>query len=209
MIRYHARGYTTTKAIQLILNDEALMSVTPFCALARLGCGYKNVKNFPVGRMSYLKPSHPRFPHKKFGAYWESKRAEYVDSIKNIPLSYPNEQLEQLSEHYFTLKDEYERAGSIEDRERIHKCMMQAMHAIHVITRNVSIPEALRREATSEKQSSALEAPKTASIDIPGVSQMPVSSPLAVATITEMDQRPEYIDRQLCRFPEIFRLSQA
>ena len=171
VIRYHARGYTTTNAIQLILKDDALINVTPFCALAGFGCGYNNVKSFLVGRMSYLKLSHPRFPHKKFGAYWESERADYVDRIKNIPLSQPNEQLEQLSEHYFTLKDEYELARSIQDKERIHKCMMQTMSAIHVITRNVSIPEAPRREATPEKQSSALEAPKTASIDIPGVSE--------------------------------------
>ena len=181
VIRYHARGYSTTKAINLILGDDTFMQVTPFWCLSKLGCGYENIKKFLVGRMSYLKPQHPRFPHKKFGAYWESERADYVDRIKNIPLSHPNEQLLKLSVHYSILEQEYSLlAISIEDKERIHKLMMETISAIHTITGNMSIPEAPSRQAIPEKQPPALEAPKTDVVDIPVGSETSASTPSVV-----------------------------
>lgn len=167
VIRYHARGLSTSDAINEILLDDDMMSVTPFWVLKYPEvCGYENIKNFLVQRLSYLKPSHPRFP-KKFANYWRSERESYVDRIQDIPLSQPVEQLSKLSEHYTDLEMAYESAPSAVDKERFHKCMVRTMAAIHLITRDPSINAPNARRAISESPPAALQTPKEEVIDIP------------------------------------------
>ena len=160
VIRYHARGVSTTKTIELILSDESMENVTPFWVLKHSGiCGYENIKGFLVSRVSYLKPSHPRWPEKKYGDFWRSERAAYVDRIKDIPLTHPFEQLEKLSEHYTQLEKEYENAKKATDKERFHKCMMRTLAAIYMITRDPSV-KSQQQMLTQANQTAALPQPK-------------------------------------------------
>ena len=160
VIRYHARGISTTNTIESILLDDSLEHVTPFCLLCYQDvCGYQNIKIFLVSRVSYLKPSHPRWPEKKYGDFWRSERATYVDRIKDISLTQPIEQLEKLSEHYTQLKWEYENAKKATDKERFHKCMMRTLAAIHQISRDPSI-KSQPHPLTQEQQTPALQQPQ-------------------------------------------------
>lgn len=164
VIRYHARGVSTTGTIEKILSDESMKDVTPFYLfIASQICGYKNIKNFLVSRVSYLKPTHPRWPEKKFGDFWRSERADYVDQIKNIPLTHPLEQLNKLLEHHAQLEKEFENARRATDKERYHKCLMRTIAAIYQISRDPSIksqPHAL----TQENRTPALQQPKQENI---------------------------------------------
>ena len=160
VIRYHAQGLSTTKAIESILLDESMEHVTPFWVFGQsIVCGYQNIKSFLVSRVSYLKPTHPRWPEKKFGDFWGSERAGYVDQIKNIPLTHPAEQLKKLSEHYADLETEYENAKRATDKERFHKCMLRTLAAIHLISRDPSI-KSQSHALTQENRTSALQQPK-------------------------------------------------
>ena len=168
VIRYHARGLSTTTAIQSVLEDDSMRDITPFWLFKHTDvCGYENIKNFLVQRTSYLKPSHPRFPN-KFRDYWQSEREAYVDCIKDIPLSQPIEQLLRLSEHYTELETAYKSAGSAVDKERYHKCMVRTMGAIHLITRDPSIKSPRQTNKTiSESSRQALPTPRENVIDVP------------------------------------------
>ena len=160
VIRYHARGLSTTNTIESILNDESVKHVTPFWVFGQsVVCGYQNIKSFLVSRLSYLKPSHPRWPQKKFGDFWRSERAGYVDRIKDIPLTQPVEQLNKLSEHYADLETQYENANKATDKERFHKCMLRTLAAIHLISRDPSI-KSQSHALTQENRTSALQQPK-------------------------------------------------
>lgn len=137
MIKYHARGVSTTAAVESIIMDDAYRDVTPFYLLKHGDvCGYENIKNFLVGRLSYLKPSHPRWPEKKYGKLWKEERSEYVDKIRGIPLTQPEEQLQELSDHYIELKTLFQNADKPSDKERYHKCMMRVQAGIYQMTRD-------------------------------------------------------------------------
>ena len=160
VIRYHAQGLPTTNAIEWILLDESMEHVTPFWVLRHSDvCRYENIKSFLVSRVSYLKPTHPRWPEKKFGDFWGSERAGYVDQIKNIPLTHPAEQLQKLSEHYADLETEYENAKRATDKERFHKCILRTLAAIYQISRDPSI-KSQSHALTQENRTSALQQPK-------------------------------------------------
>ena len=146
VIRYHARGVSTTTAIEAILSETTYQHITPFFFFKfRDVCGYDNIKRYLVSRVSYLKPSHPRFPHNKFGEFWAEERAAYVDTIKEIPLTQPQERLQKLSEHYTELETLYREADRATDKERYHKCMMRTLAGIELMTRapvHKSLPRA-------------------------------------------------------------------
>lgn len=136
VIGYHARGISTSQAIEMILFDTELEDVTPFWFFKAADvCGYRNIHSFLVSRLSYLKPSHPRFPQ-KYAEDWRTERARYVDAIQEIPLTQPQEQLQRLSEHYTELEALYQNTSLTADKERYHKAMIRTMAMIHTITRD-------------------------------------------------------------------------
>ena len=175
VIRYHARGYTTTKAIETILSDEAMAHITPFYLFRHNDvCGYENIKGFLVARTGYLKPPHPqwsdektRWPEKKYGELWQEERTKFIDEIKHIPLTHPLEQLTKLSEHYQELEMLFEKADDAKDQEILHKCMMRTLASIHLITRDPTV-KAMPSELTQESRKPALQKPDDSDIiDIP------------------------------------------
>ena len=171
VIRYHARGETTTKTIEAILSDSDMQEVTPFWLFTAANvCGYNNIKNFLVSRLSYLKPSHPRFPQ-KYAEYWRTERTAYVDAIQEIPLTQNQEQLQRLSDHYSELEALYQNASLPADKERYHKCMIRTMAAIHTITRapgrdTTPLPKTAPQVALPKAEPEALPPPQDDLSDI-------------------------------------------
>ena len=160
LIRYHARGIGTTAAVEAILTDDAYENITPFYTFRYSNvCGFKNIKDYLVGRLSYLKPSHPRFP-KKFSDLWQEERQNYMDAIKEIPLTAPGERLQKLSEHYFELESLFEKSERATDKERYHKCMMRTLAGIELMTRE-PVHKSLPTQLVEEKRSPALPTPET------------------------------------------------
>lgn len=173
IIRYHARGVSTTNAVKSIILDDVYKHVTPFYLLRHGNvCGYENIKSFLVGRLSYLKPLHPRWPKKKFGELWEEERVEFVDKIKDIPLTQLEEQLQELSEHYTELKTLFQNAEKATDKERYHKCMMRTAAGIHQLTRD-PVYKSLSKPHSEENKPAAL--PKSEQEDIIDIPSQSVS----------------------------------
>lgn len=167
VIRYHARGLSTTATIQTILRDDSMQDITPFWVLKHNGvCGEMNIKDFLVSRLSYLKPSHPRWPEKKFGEFWHAERAEYVNLIKDIPLTQPQEQLNRLSEHYADLETQYQNAERATDKERFHKCMIRTIAAIHQLAQDPYLPLQQPVSVGTDATQPALQSPEQDIIDI-------------------------------------------
>lgn len=159
VIRYHACGVSTTDTVVGIISDQSYSNITPFYFLKYDDvCGSQNVKKFLVSRLSYLKPSHPRWPQKKFGELWRSERENYIDTIKEIPLTHPQERLQKLSNHYADLEVLYKTAENATDKERYHKCMMRTLAGIEVMTRE-PIHKPQPRSLTKEQSTIALSKP--------------------------------------------------
>ena len=141
IIRHHARGLATVQAVNFILSDDEMQNITPFYHFRHANvCGYENIKSFLIQRVSYLTPTDARWPHKKYGEYWKKERQEYIDTITEIPFTNRKEQLARLSKHYLQLEEEFVRAMDAKDMERIHKCKLQTIAAINVLTYNTSMP---------------------------------------------------------------------
>lgn len=165
VVRLHARGMTTTEIVEHILGDEQWEYITPFYLFKFNNvCGGKNIKMFLVSRLGYLKKSHPRFPHKKYGDIWTEERKQFLETLNDIPLATPREQLRELTEHYQKLKDLFDESVESKDKERYHNCMMKTMAAIHLIGRdaNAHMPQAITQEKkpkalTSQNNENVLE----------------------------------------------------
>jgi len=177
IIKYHARNQSTTDAVLAILRDERYEKITPFYLFKYANvCGFTNIKQFLVARLSYLKPGNVHFPKKKYGDFWKETRQKYLDNLKEIPLTRVEEQLESLSEHYQHLETEFKDAETAIDKERFHKCMMRTMAAIHLMTRNTSLKVSDVPALTQEDRTQALQPPDdTQIIEIPNkdVSHVP------------------------------------
>lgn len=169
IIKYHARNQSTTAAVLAILRDERYEKMTPFYLFKYANvCGFENIKKFLVARLSYLKPGNVHFPKKKYGDFWKEARQEYLENLKEIPLTSVEEQLQSLSEHYQDLETEFKDAQGTTDKERFHKCMMRTMAAIHLITRNTSLQVSDVPALTQEQRTQSLPTPDdTPIIEIP------------------------------------------
>lgn len=140
VISHHARGLTTSQTIDWILPDEMLKNVTPFHVFKYANvCGYENIKNFLLMRMSYLKPTDPRWPHKKYGEYWKKERQQYKEAINDMPLTDIKEQIAALSEHYAMINTRINESYESIDFERLHRCKLQTIAAINILSHTTEI----------------------------------------------------------------------
>ena len=135
VISHHARGLTTSQTIDLILPDEMLRDVTPFHLFKYANvCGYENIKNFLLMRMSYLKPTDPRWPHKKYGEHWKKERQQYKEVIDDMPTTDIKEQIASLSEHYAMINTRINESFETIDFERLHRCKLQTIATINILS---------------------------------------------------------------------------
>lgn len=140
VISHHARGLTTSQTINLILPDEMLKDITPFHVFKFANvCGYDNIKNFLLMRISYLKPTDPRWPHKKYGEYWKKERQQYREAISDMPLIDIKEQIAGLSEHYAMINTRINESFETIDFERLHRCKLQTIAAINILSQTTEM----------------------------------------------------------------------
>ncbi len=95
IVRYHARGLSTTEAVATLLAENSIMK-----RLAqRDAIGEPQLKDLLVSRLAYLKPGTARWPEKKYGAVWAEERQQYLQEINNTPFSTPAERIALLTKH--------------------------------------------------------------------------------------------------------------
>lgn len=95
IVRYHARGFSTTEAVAtLILEDSTMKRLSQRDAI-----GKKQLKELLIPRLAYLKPGTTRWPEKKYGAVWREERQLYTEEINNTPFSTPAERIALLANH--------------------------------------------------------------------------------------------------------------
>ena len=95
IVRYHARGFSTTEAVAtLILEDSTMKRLAQRDAI-----GEKELKETLIPRLAYLKPGSTRWPEKKYGAVWREERELYTQEVSNTPFSTPAERIALLTKH--------------------------------------------------------------------------------------------------------------
>lgn len=136
VISNHARGLTTSETIDWILKEDSQKNETPFYLFKYENvCGYDKIKEYLLIRISYLKPTHPRWPHKKYGEHWRTERQQYLNAINDMPYSQIKEQIAALSEHYEQLHTQFKQTENPNDIEKLHKCKIQTLAAINLLAR--------------------------------------------------------------------------
>ena len=95
VVRCHARGLSTTKAVtELISENEVMNRLAHDDAL-----GLQWLRDRLVHRMSYLKPGTARWPEKKYGDLWRETRAIHKQMVNDFPLTSSVEQAALLVKH--------------------------------------------------------------------------------------------------------------
>ena len=95
IVRYHARGLSTTEAVATLITENSIMN-----RLAQLDAlGEKKLKKLLIPRLAYLKPRTARWPEKKYGSVWQEERQQYIQEISNTPFSTPAERITLLAKH--------------------------------------------------------------------------------------------------------------
>ena len=95
VVRYHARGLSTTEAVATLITENSIMN-----RLAqRDALGEKKIKELLIPRLAYLKPGTARWPEKKYGSVWREERQQYIQEISNTSFSTPAERIALLAKH--------------------------------------------------------------------------------------------------------------
>lgn len=95
VVRYHARGFSTSEAIMALMYEDSIMN-----RLAQPDAlGVQELRDILIPRFAYLKPGTTRWPQKKYGAVWQEAREEYTHEINNVPFSSPVERAALLAKH--------------------------------------------------------------------------------------------------------------
>jgi len=95
VVRYHARGLSTTEAVETLITENSIMN-----RLAqRDALGEKKIKELLIPRLAYLKPGTTRWPEKKYGSVWREERQQYIQEISNTSFSTPAERIALLAKH--------------------------------------------------------------------------------------------------------------
>ena len=95
VVRYHARGFSTSQAItQLMLEDEIISRLSHENTM-----GQQGLRDILVPRMAYLKPGNPRWPEKKYGDIWRETRIQHKMELTDIPYTSAVEQITVLAKH--------------------------------------------------------------------------------------------------------------
>ncbi len=95
IVRYHARGFSTTEAVATLILEDGIMKRLS----QRDAIGKKKLKELLIPRLAYLKPGSTRWPEKKYGAVWQEERQLYIQEISNTPFSTPAERIALLANH--------------------------------------------------------------------------------------------------------------
>lgn len=149
IVRYHARGLSTTEAVATLINENTVMN-----RLAQPDAlGKKKLKDLLISRLAYLKPGTARWPEKKYGSVWREARELHTQEINNTPFSTPAERIALLASHAervnYTLKS---KQHSVNDLQSLTESLTRTL-------------ESLEKLSPADQQTSAdLPTPQLASV---------------------------------------------
>ena len=149
VVRCHARGISTTRAVTMLINeDEAINRLAYDDAL-----GPKLLQDILVRRMSYLKPGSARWPEAKYGDLWREARATHKQRLTDMPLTSPTEQAALLVKHAERIND------ALDNKDHTVKDLQILTNAL---TKTV---ESLQKVSTVEAQAPVdLSAPRLVAV---------------------------------------------
>ena len=131
IVRYHARGLSTTEAIATLIAENSVMN-----RLAEPDAlGEQKLKDLLIPRLAYLKPGSTRWPEKKYGAVWQEERELYTQEISNTPFSTPAERIALLAKHAervnHTLKN---KQHSVNDLQALTASLTQTLESLEKLS---------------------------------------------------------------------------
>ncbi len=95
MVRYHAYGLTTSKAVTTLMNEDPILN-----RLAQDDAmGMQPLRTTLIPLFSYLKKGDSRFPQEKYGVFWEEERAWKIGVCTEQQFSNIPEQVDLLVNH--------------------------------------------------------------------------------------------------------------
>ena len=157
VIRHHARGVSTTKALEHILTNVDEVYETPFAVLKYANvCGFENIKGYLQPRVNYLRPGSAKWPA-KYQGLWDAEREQYLGELVTVPMTDTTEQVVQLAEHAAFLKERLDQAREASDIAALSRAYLQTLSGLHQLTRDPSYQEQLA--AYPEREKAALLSP--------------------------------------------------
>lgn len=95
MVRYHAGGLTTSKAVTTLINEEPVLK-----RLAQDDAmGMQPLRTALIPLLSYLRKGNSRFPKEKYGAFWDEHRELKISHLNELPFNNIPEQVDLLISH--------------------------------------------------------------------------------------------------------------
>jgi len=160
VVRCHARGISTTKAVSdLISKDDALNRLAYDDAL-----GVKRLRDVLVHRMSYLKPGSTRWPEAKYGAMWNEERTLHKQMISDMPLTSPVERAALLVKHAERINEELRKENhTVKDLQILTNSLtktVESLQKVSAVEKQVAVdPSVPKVMAVLERLTLALETP--------------------------------------------------
>lgn len=95
MVCYHAYGLTTSKAVTTLMNEDPILN-----RLAQDDAmGMQPLRTVLIPLLSYLKKGNLRFPHGKYGEFWDQERQGKIDVYADRQFTNIPEQVDILVNH--------------------------------------------------------------------------------------------------------------
>ena len=132
-VRQHAFGQSTVNVIRHILSPECPTPNAFFYLVDNLDNVQAPIVEWLTPRLAYLKVGSSSFPE-KYRELWRTSRAEYLDSIKDVPLTETPEQVKALSELYARLDAAFETAETERGKSLIANSMVKVMSGLYTLT---------------------------------------------------------------------------
>ena len=144
IVRYHARGLSTTEAVETLIAENSIMN-----RLAQLDAlSEKKLKELLIPRLAYLKPGTARWPEKKYGSIWREERQLYIQEINNTAFSTPAERIALLANH----------------AERVNRILNNKEHSVEALQ---SLTQSLTKTVESLEKLSPTEQQAAMNVSIP------------------------------------------
>ena len=131
IVRYHARGLSTTEAVETLIAENSIMK-----RLAQGDAiGERKLKELLVPRLAYLKPGTARWSEKKYGALWSEERQQYIQEINNTPLSTPAERIALLAKHAARLNHTLDsKEHSLNDLQSLTQSLTKTLESLEKLS---------------------------------------------------------------------------
>ena len=134
-VRQHAFGNSTVNVVRYIMSPNCDTPNAFHYLAEQLHYFETPLVEWLTPRLAYLKVGASSFPE-KYRELWSKSRAEYLESIREIPLTETPEQVKALSELYARLDAAFEAAETERGKSLIANSMVKVMSGLYTLTCN-------------------------------------------------------------------------